>query len=455
MNKIQINQEVRASRALSLLNGVIIFGFTATLVLIPQAHWWFGLVALASSLLAVVVLVTKKQFPLVLEGDDCKLVGALLFFGCVWWWSVVEAGSLPWVAEEGFHRLYLWPFIAALFLLTARVFPPSLHWFWLGICVGAIGAGSIAIYQKAVLGLWRADNGINAIPFGNLSLLMGALSLLGCIYYLQQRKKIFYWLALLTVCASFFGFLASLLSGTRGGWVAIPFLAVLLLSATTHLVAPKVRNVTLLVMILIAAAIVAYPATGVWLRIEAVFEDAYQYFVSGDADNSLGIRLELWRAGWSMFVDHPILGVGEGAVRELLPSLVAEEVAYERGVVYPQLHSDIIDTLARRGLIGVSSLLIMYAVFTSVFAKKAWQMKDNIPSRLLAIGGMMVVIAFFDFGLTQAMFRDLRGFSGFLGLSVALWACLGYSSQTSSKARVPSSTRPSASDPTADSQLLQ
>ncbi|GEN29734.1 hypothetical protein HVA01_33800 [Halovibrio variabilis] len=128
-----------------------------------------------------------------------------------------------------------------------------------------------------------------------------------------------------------------------------------------------------------------------------------------------------------MFKENPFMGVGEGAVKGWLSTLVSEGVLYDRVVIYSQLHSDIIDTLARRGLLGVISLLWLYIAFASVFAKKALHASDNVPARLLAISGMVVIIAFFDFGLSQSMFRDLRGFSGFLGFSAAVWGCLGQS----------------------------
>lgn len=424
MNSTQSIQEGGAGRALSVLNGVIIFGFSATLILIPEAHWWFGLAALISSLVGCAVLASFKTYPLVLTTDDYKLIGALVFFGCIWWWSVTDSGSLPFLAREGFHHLYLWPFVAAFFLFAVRVFTPSPHWLWLGVCCGALGAGGIAVYERVVIGLSRADNGINAIPFGNLSLLMGAISLVAGIYYFQYRRQPYYWLALVAFGAAFLGFLASLLSGTRGGWVAIPFLTLLLLPATKNLITSKIRNIALLLIALFVIAIIAYPASGVWVRLVAIFDDIYQYFVNNEADTSLGTRFELWRAGWVMFIEHPLMGVGEASMQEKLASLTAKEIAYDGGIIVPQLHSDIIDTLARRGLVGFFSLVFLYASFASAFAKKMLQANDNVRFHLLAISGLMVVIGFFDFGLSQSMFRDLRGFSGFLGFSVAIWACL-------------------------------
>ncbi|RUR31331.1 O-antigen ligase family protein [Vreelandella nanhaiensis] len=432
MKCMQSVQQGKTGRILTFLNGVIIFGFSASLVLIPQAHWWFGLAALVSAFLAGSVLAGYKKYPFVLTGDDYKLVGALVLFGSVWWWNVLDSGSLPWVADEGFHHLYLWPFIAAFFLLSARVFTPSPHWLWIGVCCGALGAGMIAIYERVVIGQSRADNGINAIPFGNLSLLLSAISLIAAIYYIQKRRQPYYWLVLLAISAAFLGFLASLLSGTRGGWVSIPFIIALLAPATKNLITPKARNLTIVFIVLTIIVAIAYPPSGVWLRLVSIFDDAYRYFVNNDANNSLGTRLEMWRAGWVMFIENPVFGVGEKSIQKLLPLLISEEIAYERGVVFPQLHSDIIDTLARRGLLGVISLVLLYAAFALVFIKKMLQENYQLHSRLLAVSGMMVIVAFFDFGLTQSMFRDLRGFSGFLGFSVAIWACSGHRPRTQS-----------------------
>nr|WP_290701667.1 O-antigen ligase family protein [Halomonas sp. UBA3074] len=430
MNTIQSVRAGWFGRALSLVNGIIIFGFAATLVLIPTSYWWFGLAALISSLMGCGALIAYRYLPRIYTRDDYQLAGALVFFGCVWWWSVLDSNSLPWVAYEGFHRLHLWPFIAAYFLLTLRVFTPSPHWLWLGVCCGAFGTGVIAIYERAIVGLQRADNGINAIPFGNLSLLMGVLSLVAGIYYFQKHRQLYYGLLVFAISAAFMGFLASLLSGTRGGWVSIPFLAALLLPATKHLIKPKIRNVALLFIVFIIVAIIAYPSTGVWLRLVAIFDDIYQYFITESANSSLGIRFELWRAGWYMFKESPLMGVGEGGVQEWLNALTAEGILYERIADYPQLHSDMIDTLARRGVVGFISLLLLYLAFAAAFTKKLLQPEDNLRMRLLAVSGAMLIIAFFDFGLTQAMFRDLRAFSGFLGFSVAIWGCLGYQLQT-------------------------
>lgn len=108
-------QDTGIGKAISLLNGIIIFGFSSTLVLIPEAHWWFGFFALVVSLVACFVMVVYKKYPLGLKRDDYKLAAVLVFFGGIWWLNVFTDGNLPLIVNAGVRHLYVWPFIAAFF----------------------------------------------------------------------------------------------------------------------------------------------------------------------------------------------------------------------------------------------------------------------------------------------------------------------------------------------------
>ena len=90
---------------------------------------------------------------------------------------------------------------------------------------------------------------------------------------------------------------------------------------------------------------------------------------------------------------------------------------------YDQLHSDLIDTAARRGLVGLASLLMLYGVPLLLFAR-ALRGRPDATTRALAVAGLVVVVAFIGFGLTQSMLRDARGLAGYLGLITACWCLL-------------------------------
>jgi hypothetical protein len=126
----------------------------------------------------------------------------------------------------------LLPVVAALCWLVpeSRSLTASL---WAGVTAGAVFAGAAALVQVAALDMSRAvGTEGNAIVFGDLALLMGALSvaLVGPAVAWSSRlgPNAERHVALATTAAAIGGAVASLLSGSRGGWLAIAPLAALL-----------------------------------------------------------------------------------------------------------------------------------------------------------------------------------------------------------------------------------
>ncbi|MGA9276501.1 MAG: hypothetical protein WBV89_06090, partial [Ilumatobacter sp.] len=138
-------------------------------------------------------------------------------------------------------QLLIWftllPAIAVLFWYSRRRSYTSAA-LWLGATIGASGAGFIAIVQVVLLGNPRAEGIVgNAITFGNLALVMGAVSLsLHRVTALPRRVAVS-----ASLCAAGLGLTASILSGARGGWLVVPALiAVLLWQARSELTPVRV-----------------------------------------------------------------------------------------------------------------------------------------------------------------------------------------------------------------------
>ncbi len=176
---------------------------------------------------------------------------------------------------------------------------------------------------------------------------------------------------------------------------------------------------------LLIAGLVAMTAItdyGVSSRIDRAMNDIERY-LDGDSGSSVGLRLDMWQAGGQLFLEKPLLGWGEGRLQAARDAMVEEGVLHPEVSLYDQLHSDIIDTTARRGVLGLLTLLALYGVPAWLFARHLHHSRDA-QTRTLALSGLMVCVAFVDFGLTQSMLRDVRGFSGYLGLTVACWVLL-------------------------------
>jgi len=406
---------------------ILLFSFLAFLLVFQSAYAMLPVLAVVAALLC---LVEFQRGHARLAGDDFVMLLVLLCFALVWLADVWRAGLWP-VGTEGEGRwLPVWPLLAALVLLAWRCVPPAGTAWWWGIALGALCAGGIAAHEHFWLGRWRPDNGMNAIPFGNLALLLGTLSLVALVFLPHALGRRFVVLQkVVLVLAALAGLLASVLSGTRGGWVVFPALGLLVCGAA-FVVMPRRRMIALAAMLVVALLAMAFlPRASVTARVGEGVENLQEY-AEGNAGSSLGVRLEMWRAGWHLVQEKPLLGWGEGKLEAQRDQWVAEG-RFNRGISqYDQLHSDIVDTLARRGIVGMLSLFSLYLMPLGLFwhywrrAGHAGNKAVQREVRAFALCGALVVVAFMGFGLSQSMLRDPRGLAGFLGLLVACWCLL-------------------------------
>lgn len=120
------------------------------------------------------------------------------------------------------------------------------------------------------------------------------------------------------------------------------------------------------------------------------------------ADTSVGKRFEMWRAGWRLFIDHPLLGVGTGAYKVKTSELIqAGQVAPFIGT-YDHPHNDYVDALASRGILGIVVLL-------AILLAPAWRFMRAIrsperPIHAVAMAGILTVAGFAIFALTDTIF---------------------------------------------------
>ena len=407
-------------------NTLLLGAFVSLLILVPWAH---AAIPLAAGLLALSgVLVSRglaQYRPVVLDGEDGVWLLTVVAFAGLWCWDVARTGVWP-VADHGRGWLLpLWPLLAAGLLVWLRRHPPSRLGWWLGLVLGGLGAGTIATYERFVLGAYRADNGINAIPFGNISLLLGVLALVALLGRLCRAQRPSAWFTAALGLASVAGLAGSVLSGTRGGWVVVPVLAWMGYRAF-RVVFPR-RQLMMVaggLGVLIAGLVATTAITdySVSSRIDKAMSDIARYR-AGDSGSSVGLRFDMWRAGGQLFLEEPWLGWGEGRLQGARDALVDEGILHPEVSLYDHLHSDIIDTTARRGVLGLLTLLALYLVPAWLFAYHLRHSRDA-QTRTLALSGLMVCVAFVNFGLTQTMLRDVRGLSGYLGLTVACWVLL-------------------------------
>nr|WP_297456568.1 O-antigen ligase family protein [uncultured Halomonas sp.] len=413
------------------INTLLVAAFVLLLIVWP---WGYVVVPLLAGGVALVGGLATLGKGARLDAEDALWLMALLGFSAVWLADVARTGVWPPGRGNEGILLPVWPMLAAAILVWFRRYPPARRGWWLGLVGGALGAATIACYERFWLGAERADNGMNAIPFGNLSLLLGALSLVAMLGRVSHPSRRAVGPTLLLGLAAIAGLVASLLSGTRGGWIALPLLG-WLVYRTFDTVLPRKRMLAvigLLGALLIGA--ISLPQSGVMERITIGVHNIQRYFTDDVEDTPEGLRLEMWKAGVVLFAEKPLLGWGEGRLQAARDERVAAGKLHHGVSRYSQLHSDIIDTAARRGLLGLLTLVGLYGIPLLLFSRHLRDCQDP-HARVLALSGVVVGVAFIDFGLSQSMLRDARGLAGYLGFSVSCWVLLKARLQESAVAR--------------------
>ena len=300
--------------------------------------------------------------------------------------------------------------VLPIFLMARRVgfSQDMLKW---GVFVGAMVAAGWGYYQKINLGWHRAGGGTSGLiaAFGDIGLMLGVLSvaLFQPQWRLQKR-----WL-LLALLGLFCGVFASLASGTKGGWISLPFLFWIMVDLTENPTYKK--RLSVLAGFILAAFLVWFFVPFISERVNVIPTAIYEYFVNGHImDFSAGMRLALWHAAALIFWDNPLFGTGPGSFNIQKVALV------EKGLISPLTgnmgpHSQLLNSLYEQGVVGA---LMVYSIYvTFIFHCRA----HLINNKALATSGILLAVGFMDFGIAEVIW-DINNAGVFFTVMMVLIA---------------------------------
>lgn len=379
---------------------VFLFG---ALALILSSGYTYGPVLL---LLPALVYAWVRPYPVLSAHDKMILAALFIYFaaGCI----VNFIHRLPANAYDNFSRFLL----AIPVLLLLLRFPPRAAFFWSGIALGAIGAAVVAVMDLYVRGEMRAAGHNNPIQFGDISMLFACLLLAGFFW----AKRYSTAMMILFVLGIAGGIFASLLSGARGGWLALP--VVLLFFYVSNDLHKNKKQSLVFVGVFICAAVLFYfflHAGLLQLRIQEGLSDVQQFTQAQNANTSLGIRFTLWHSGLNLAAQHPFLGWG--SVANYVNSTGDTSAVFQR---FNHFHNELLDAIVKRGLLGGIALLIIYAVPAILFYRQLKQ--ASTAAKPFAQAGIVFVLASVVFGLTQSFFSHSSGVMVYAFMLVILWA---------------------------------
>lgn len=390
-----------------LYTSLSVFLLSAIALIIPSGYSVGAVMLLLGSIMLLI-----KRPPLGVTRRDWLVIAAMLGYAAVSmlevWWDGQSSSGL-----DKPSRFLL--AIPAMLLVMA--YPPKLSYLWAGLAIGAIGAGSWAGWQKLVESELRAGGYTHVIQFGNLSMLMGILCLAGLGWAWVQPRRM-PWLALLLVGA-LMGILGSLFSGSRGGWIGLPFVLLVLYRGYGRQLPSMLKIGALLAVVIGGLLMYFLPQTGVQLRVHEAFNDVELYISDGNPVTSVGARFEMWKGASQLILEKPFTGWGENGYKHGMQALADKGVVDEVATIYGHAHNEFIDAFAKRGMVGLAVLLALYLVPMRLFARQ--MTAENLELRSLAVAGVLLPVAFIDFGLTQVFLTHNSGVMMYAFLLAVLW----------------------------------
>lgn len=268
----------------------------------------------------------------------------------------------------------------------------------------------------------ETDAVYNAVGYGNHTIMLAVLVLFSMRWTVTPWPRLERILKLVVATVALTAFV---LTQTRSGLVAVPAFAViaaLLFSSNKHPMRIAVATVAVL------AVMTTVFLSSDTLRSRAVL--GYKEAVSCTDDrattnNSICIRLQLWRASLDMLAENPVAGIGDK--RSFGDQL--QDDSLPKGIVSPAVaegwgepHNDILLALATFGVPGGIALLLVYLAPAWVFARRM-AFRHPAAVRTAAAMGLAFCLGFLIFGLAETMLRGMRTAS-YYAMVVALLLAL-------------------------------
>lgn len=304
--------------------------------------------------------------------------------------------------------------VSALVLVVVAQVPRRVLW-W-GVCAGALAGLPVVAWQRFGEHVDRPGGLINAITFGDLALLLSLLAVAGAIDQRHEPGK-GARLALLAGVGALAGLAASVLTGTRGGWLALIPASVLLLRHARALDSGRARGLLAAALALLAASWFV-PALGMQARFVQGVNDVRTFYEGGSVWTNVGTRLELWKGAAMLIAEHPLFGLDFADCRARLAEFAQQGRLDPMVLTLPHLHNDALQALATGGVVGFviwAGILVAPGLF---FLRRVGSGMRS-PQFAVALAGALVVFSYACFGLTEVIFWSVEG-SLFYALMVFL-----------------------------------
>lgn len=211
-------------------------------------------------------------------------------------------------------------------------------------------------------------------------------------------------------------------TGTRGAWPAM--ICVLVLQFSLVEISRRSK-------LLVGSLIIALVAAAMWLtptvrdRVALTVVEMSTYYQENNRASSVGYRLDFWDIALACFRDNPLWGVSYPRRGEIMEAYIADHPASASIGTdgRSSSHNEIMDALAKKGLVGVIAVLLLYLVPLRYFVRRMRRARDR-TGRSLSVAGAGLVLTVLICGITEAPMMNVRVGTAYAFLLIYLFSVL-------------------------------
>jgi O-antigen ligase len=196
-----------------------------------------------------------------------------------------------------------------------------------------------------------------------------------------------------------------MLTASRGATLAT--IAALAIVPLTHArLAVRQKFAALLSLALLASAVLLFVPETSWKRLATVPSEFSQ--------GTLNSRTVIWSAGWKIFREHPLVGIGANAFRLEVSRILAEPIRVEESSPAPPAHNTFLSVLVEQGVVG-------FAIFCALLGSLGFSV-STMPAASRQLWGVSSAVWVVGVSaLTWEMRKPTWFFFGLLLAQAAVW----------------------------------
>jgi len=358
---------------------------------------------------AIVLLFT--MFYVVLFERDCHFNFALdkegkLFVYLILFWFFLQLFDVVYQPEgyeyesikekfNAFDNASRWLLMLPVFFLLRRYI---VDWrlVAVGMSIGVFITVSVAHYEVYFLNIERAEGGAtHPIAFANLMVVTDLLLWMLMIYAWNKNYKILSYLLLFASVVAFYG---SLLSISRGAWLAYIFMILVWLAyvVKNSFTDKKYILSKPIVLRLLFAFVVFFTLsqTEQYKVLELRTQQTIDNLSRGNYQGASSERLSIFKDAINHIENQPF-GIGTHNYKKI------DQVNYPNGYPY-NAHNQLLNVWVENGIQGVISLLLLAVYSIRFFWKHLGHSNETVG--IYASCGLMLIVSYMIFSQSQVVF---------------------------------------------------